>query len=97
MPQLFVQGQALHTLELSSETTVEALKTTLAVAEGVAAEEQVLNYGGVPLEDECVVFDSVPALATLTMNVRVVGGEYKASVELFLSCTRVGCVIVGVV
>lgn len=75
MPQVFVQGQSLHTVEVSSETTVETLKSALATVEGISAEEQVLTYGGVPLEDGCVVTDSVPELATLNVTVRVVGGK----------------------
>ena len=77
MPQVFVQGQTLHTLDVSSETTVDVLKSALAAAEGIPAEEQVLTYGGVPLEDECVLADSVPELATLNVTVRVVGGTLK--------------------
>lgn len=77
MPQVFVQGQSLHTVEISSETTVEGLKTALAAVEGISAEEQILTYGGVPLEDECLVTDSVPELATLNVTVRVVGGKMQ--------------------
>ena len=75
MLQVFVQGQSLHTLEISPETTVEALKSALATVEGISVEEQVLSYGGVPLEDECVLADSVPELATLNVTVRVIGGK----------------------
>ena len=75
MLQVFVQGQSLHTLEISPETTVETLKSALATVEGISVEEQVLSYGGVPLEDECVLADSVPELATLNVTVRVVGGK----------------------
>lgn len=77
MPQLFVQGQTLHTLEVSQETTVSALKSALVAAEGVPAEEQVLIYGGVPLEDDCVLAESVPELATLSVTVRVIGGKWR--------------------
>lgn len=77
MPQLFVQGQTLHTLEVSQETTVSALKSALVAAEGVPAEEQVLTYGGVPLEDDCVLAESVPELATLSVTVRVIGGKWR--------------------
>ena len=77
MPQVFVQGQSLHTVEISSETTVEALKSALATVEGISTEEQVLTYGGVPLEDECLITDSVPELATLNVTVRVVGGKMQ--------------------
>ena len=53
-----------------------ALKSALASVEGVPAEQQVLTYGGVPLDDECVVTESVPELATLSVTVRVVGGQF---------------------
>ena len=74
MPQIFVQGQALHTLEVSPETTVAALKGVLAAAEGVSVGDQVVTYGGVPLEDECLLVDAVPEQGTLSLSVRVVGG-----------------------
>ena len=75
MPQVFVQGQTLSTLEVSQQTTAGALKRLLATIEGIPVEEQVLTYGGVPLEDECVLTESVPELATLNVSVRVIGGE----------------------
>lgn len=74
MLQVFVQGQALHTVDVSPETTVEALKGSLASLEGISAEEQVLTYGGVPLEDDCLLVDCVPEMGTLNVTVRVVGG-----------------------
>ena len=94
MPQLFVQGQTLHTLEVSQETTVSALKSALVAAEGVPAEEQVLTYGGVPLEDDCVLAESVPDLATLSVTVRVIGGKqwertWKSAVPFSAHCTWV--------
>lgn len=73
--QLFVQGQTLHTVSVSSEATVEELKELLASLEGVPAGEQVVAYGGVPLEDDCRVCGAVPELATLSLTARVVGGE----------------------
>ena len=73
--QLFVQGQALHTVEVSTETTVDDLKGVLAATEGIPAEEQVLSYGGVPLEEDCLICGLVPELATLSVTARVLGGE----------------------
>ena len=75
MAQIFVQGQALHTLEVSPETTVGAIKGALAALEGIATAEQVLSYGGVPLEDGCVLLEAVPEQGTLSVNARVVGGQ----------------------
>ena len=81
MPQVFVQGECLHTLEVSPEATVESLKSALATVEGVSVEDQVLTYGGVPLQDGSALFDCVPEMGTLSVNVRVVGGKYT-----FLTC-----------
>ena len=75
MLQLFVQGQALHTVDVSPETTVESLKSSLSSLEGISVEEQVLTYGGVPLEDDSLVVDCVPNMGTLSVTVRVVGGK----------------------
>ena len=76
MLQVFVQGQALHTVDVSSETTVEALKEAVVPLEGISVEEQVLTYGGVPLENESLLVDCVQEMGTLNMTVRVVGGRY---------------------
>ena len=72
--QLFVQGHALHTFNVSEDTTVEVVKEALATFEGIPTEEQLLVYGGVPLEGETLLCDSVPELATLSLSARVVGG-----------------------
>ena len=74
MPQIFVQGQTLHTLEVSPETTVVAVKGVLAAAEGVSIGDQVVTYAGVPLEDECLLLEAVPEQGTLSLSARVVGG-----------------------
>lgn len=79
--QLFVQGQALHTLNVSSETTVEDLKGILSQQEGIPVEEQVLAYGGVPLEGELLVCQSVPELATLNLTARVIGGKWTGNYQ----------------
>ena len=73
--QLFVQGQALHAINVSEETTFDELKSELVVFEGVPVEDQVLSYGGVPLEDETLICETVPELATLSLAVRVLGGQ----------------------
>lgn len=73
--QLFVQGQALHALNVTSQTTVDELKGILAQQEGIPPGEQVLAYGGVPLEGDSFVCQSVPELATLSLTARVVGGK----------------------
>ncbi len=72
--QLFVQGQALHTVDVSTETNVETLKALVADLEGIPSGEQVLSYGGVPLEEDCLLCGVVPDLGTVTVSARVVGG-----------------------
>ncbi len=52
MLQLFVQGQSVHSVNVTEEATVDELKQTLSGLEGVPGEDQVLSYGGVPLEDD---------------------------------------------
>ena len=72
---LFVQGSSLHTVNVSEETTVCDLKDILSPAEGVATEDQVLTYGGVPLEDDDLVCEEVPDMGTITMTTRILGGK----------------------
>ena len=72
---LFVQGSSLHTVSVSDETTVGDLKDILSPSEGVTAEDQVLTYGGVPLEDDELVCEEVPDMGTITLTTRILGGE----------------------
>ena len=74
--QLFVQGQTLHTFNISQETTVGQLKSILVDCEGIPTEEQVLSYGGIPLDDEGLLLDAVQEQGTLSLTARVVGGKY---------------------
>ncbi len=74
MLQLFVQGQSVHSVNVTEEATVDELKQTLSGLEGVPGEDQVLSYGGVPLEDESCIADIVPDLGTISLTARVLGG-----------------------
>ncbi len=74
MLQLFVQGQSVHSVNVTEEATVDELKQTLSGLEGVPGEDQVLSYGGVPLEDESCIADVVPDLGTISLTARVLGG-----------------------
>ena len=75
--QIFVQGQAVRTVSVFEETTVEGLKALLSACGDIPAESQSLFYGGVPLEDDQIVSEVVPELATVTLTARVLGGMYK--------------------
>ena len=72
---LFIQGSSLHTVNVSGETTVGDLKDILSPSEGIATEDQVLTYGGVPLEDDELVCEEVPDMGTITLTTRILGGE----------------------
>uniref|UniRef100_A0A8B9RWZ4 Ubiquitin-like domain-containing protein n=1 Tax=Accipiter nisus TaxID=211598 RepID=A0A8B9RWZ4_9AVES len=56
--QLFIRAQSLHTLEVSSAETVAQIKARVAALAGVPPEEQVLLWGGTPLDDDAVLGQS---------------------------------------
>ena len=72
--QLFVQGTKIHALDVSQETQVSDLKEVLAGLEDVTSDDQVLYYGGLPLEDDSFVCEVVPGNGTLSLGVRLLGG-----------------------
>ena len=72
--QLFIQGSQVHTLEVSEDTLVQDVKEALSAVEEVACDEQVLYYGGLPLEDDSLVCDVVPESGTISLAVRLLGG-----------------------
>ncbi len=74
--QLFVQGQSVHTLNVSQEATVDDIKEALAGLEGISCDDQVLSYGGLPLDEDCLVLDTVPEHGTISLSIRVLGGIY---------------------
>ncbi|KAI6059083.1 ubiquitin-like protein fubi and ribosomal protein S30 [Aix galericulata] len=64
--QLFVRAQSLHAIEVSGAETIAQIKARIAVLEAVAPEDQVLLFGGKPLQDEAVLEQSdIPEFATL--------------------------------
>ncbi|XP_031462975.1 ubiquitin-like protein fubi and ribosomal protein S30 [Phasianus colchicus] len=77
--QLFVRAQTLHTIEVSSSETVAQIKERIAALESIAPEDQVLLFGGSPLEDGAVLERSgVPEFSTLEVAARLLGGTYGA-------------------
>lgn len=74
--QLFIQGQSTHALNVEEETRVSDVKEYLVCLESVPSEDQVLYYGGLPLEDDSFVCDSVPENGTLSLTVRLLGGTF---------------------
>lgn len=76
---LFVQGSSLQTVDVSDETTVGDLKDILGPSEGISSEDQLLTYGGIPLEDESLVCEVVPEMGTVTLTTRIRGGKVHGS------------------
>jgi small subunit ribosomal protein S30e len=77
--QIFVQGQSIHAINLTEDYTVVQLKETLYEVEGVPVNQQVLSYGGLPLEDSTLLTDVVPPLGTVALSARVLGGKVHGS------------------
>nr|XP_013808457.1 PREDICTED: ubiquitin-like protein fubi and ribosomal protein S30 [Apteryx mantelli mantelli] len=78
--QLFVRAQNLHALEVSGDETVAQIKARVAALEGIAPRDQVLLFGGAPLEDDAVLGQSdVAEFSTLEVAARVLGGKVHGS------------------
>uniref|UniRef100_A0A8C0B5N9 FAU ubiquitin like and ribosomal protein S30 fusion n=1 Tax=Buteo japonicus TaxID=224669 RepID=A0A8C0B5N9_9AVES len=75
--QLFIRAQSLHTLEVSGAETVAQIKAQVAALAGVPPEEQVLLWGGTPLDDDAVLGQSPPT--TLELSTRLLGGKVHGS------------------
>lgn len=69
-----------HTIEVSSSETVAQIKERIAALESIAPEDQVLLFGGSPLEDGAVLERSgVPEFSTLEVAARLLGGKVHGS------------------
>ncbi|WP_411026906.1 30S ribosomal protein S30e, partial [Salmonella sp. s55044] len=78
--QLFVRGQQLHTLEVSSEDQVGILKAHLELVEGIPVSCQVLLFGGRPLDNGMLSGEAgLSELSTIDLNVRLLGGKVHGS------------------
>ena len=77
--QIFAQGQQIHTVDVSQETTVQDLKILLCQVEGIPTDEQVLSFGGVPLENELIISELIPPLSTVSVSAKVLGGKVHGS------------------
>ncbi|XP_076466927.1 ubiquitin-like FUBI-ribosomal protein eS30 fusion protein isoform X2 [Babylonia areolata] len=76
--QLFVHSQQTHTLDVHGTETVEDVKALVEQKEGVAAEELAVYCGGKPLDDGASLA-ALENLATLEVQVRMVGGKVHGS------------------
>ncbi|NXN62549.1 UBIM protein, partial [Rynchops niger] len=78
--QLFIRAQSLHTIEVSGDETVAQIKAQVAALAGVPPEDQVLSFGGTPLDDDTVLGQSpLPEFATLELSSRLLGGKVHGS------------------
>ncbi|KPP64915.1 hypothetical protein Z043_116691 [Scleropages formosus] len=78
--QLFVQSQSLHTLEVSGEQTIAHIKACIEALEGVSHEDQVVSFGGAPLQDEDLIGQvGIEEFSTLNVALRLLGGKVHGS------------------
>jgi len=77
--QLFVKSQQTHAFELTGAETVLDVKTKLEAIECIPSEEQVIFLGGKPLCDSAILGEHCNDLATLDVEVRILGGKVHGS------------------
>ena len=53
--------------------------------EGIPTDEQVLSFGGIPLENELIISELIPPLSTVSVSAKVLGGN-NILVFTWLSC-----------
>ncbi|XP_076098882.1 ubiquitin-like FUBI-ribosomal protein eS30 fusion protein isoform X1 [Mytilus galloprovincialis] len=76
--QLFVRGSQTHTYEVSGTETIADIKSFLLAKDGFPVEEQVIMFGGKPLQDDFQL-TSVDELSTLDVDLRMLGGKVHGS------------------
>lgn len=72
--QLFIQGSKIHAFDVSGEARVCDVKETLSRLEEISTEDQILYYGGVPLDDDSFICEAIPESGTISLAVRLLGG-----------------------
>ena len=73
--QLFIRGVELNVLCVDECVTVDGLKHQIAGLEGISADDQVLSFGGRPLEGESTLAEyGIHDSCTLDVVGRVLGG-----------------------
>ncbi|CAH1791710.1 unnamed protein product [Owenia fusiformis] len=76
--QLFIRAQETHTVNVTGTETVGHVKAQIAASEGIAVEDQVVLYGGKPLED-ATLLSSFDELSTIDVQTRMLGGKVHGS------------------
>uniref|UniRef100_A0A8C4Q4B6 FAU ubiquitin like and ribosomal protein S30 fusion n=1 Tax=Eptatretus burgeri TaxID=7764 RepID=A0A8C4Q4B6_EPTBU len=78
--QIFVRGEAVHTLDVVLDETVQQLKARVAQLEGIVVDDQVLVLSNVPLDDELTLAAyGVGEHDTFQVTARLLGGKVHGS------------------
>merc|ERR1719516_482925 len=77
--QLFVRSQQTHTLEVTGEESIAQIKSHVAEVESLATTDLAIYCSGRPLEDDMIVGQCASELATLEVEVRLLGGKVHGS------------------
>jgi small subunit ribosomal protein S30e len=73
--QLFVKSQNLHVLDVTGHETVGDIKHRVAALDGLVADDVAVYCAGRPMEDGDVLALCAADLATLDVEVRMLGGR----------------------
>ncbi|KAK6182080.1 hypothetical protein SNE40_009844 [Patella caerulea] len=76
--QLFVRATDTHTVEVTGDETVAAVKNLISQREGFCADDLMVMYGGKPLEGDFKLA-ALSELSTLDVEVRMIGGKVHGS------------------
>ncbi|XP_060567934.1 ubiquitin-like FUBI-ribosomal protein eS30 fusion protein isoform X1 [Ruditapes philippinarum] len=76
--QLFIRGTQTHVVQVNGAETVEDVKALIADKEGYSVEDQVILYGGKPL-DSGLLANLCEDLTTLEVNIKMLGGKVHGS------------------
>ena len=76
--QLFLQGESIHTVEVTTSTTVSQLKHQFQSLEGISVCDQQITFAGLPLADEDTI-ENIPEKCTLFVSGKLLGGKVHGS------------------
>merc|ERR1712003_467236 len=67
-----------HAVSVSPDTTVEDIRKRICNLEQVAYEDLYFHYAGVPLEDDVMLNEALPNLATIVASGKLLGSLARA-------------------
>merc|ERR1711976_1011932 len=77
--QLFINAQQTHTIEVTGQETVANVKSLVASLENCSGDDLAVYCSGKPLENEARLSQCASNLATLNVEVRMLGGKVHGS------------------